>query len=75
MNEQFYAVKFLLWAGFLALILNGTISLSTATYLMAKKAIYAQTAKPLSYGKYSRSLWSRKNSRAVPKNTKRKAQL
>ncbi|MCO5143907.1 MAG: hypothetical protein M9962_12520 [Oligoflexia bacterium] len=72
MNEQFYVAKFLLWAGFLAILLNGSLSLSKAAYQMAKKAIHAQTVKPLSYGKYSKTLWSRKCSRVVPKIPKEK---
>jgi hypothetical protein len=58
MNEHISAMKFILWAGVIALALSGTVSLSKATYRMAEAAMEAQTKNQLSYGKYSRMLWS-----------------
>jgi hypothetical protein len=58
MNEHISAMKFILWAGVIALALSGTVSLSKATYRMAEAAVEAQTKNQLSYGKYSRMLWS-----------------
>ena len=58
MNEHISAMKFILWAGVIALALSGTVSLSKATYRMAEAAVEAQTKNRLSYGKYSRMLWS-----------------
>jgi hypothetical protein len=59
MNEETASLRFLLWAAGIALALSGTVSLTRSTYRMAEAAIEAQSPKnQLSYGQYSRLLWS-----------------
>ena len=70
MNESTTALKFLIWAACIALLWCGTTSLSKATYAMAEAAIEAQTKNQLSYGKYSRMLWTQKEK--ASRNIKRK---
>jgi hypothetical protein len=71
MNEQLSALKFLLWGGAIALGLTGTLSLSRATYRMAETAVKAQSKNQLSYGAYSRMLWSSHSARARPRKNSR----
>ncbi len=68
MNENLSAMKFLLWGGGIALALTGTVSLTKATYRMAETAIEAQSKNQLSYGRYSRMVWSTHSSKARKKN-------
>lgn len=70
MNEQASALKFLFWAAGIALLCSGTVSLTKATYHMAEAAIEAQSHDRLSYGQYSRMLWS---GRATKPHAHRKA--
>ena len=71
MNEQRSALKFILWGGAIALALTGTISLSRATYRMAEAAVHAQSKNQLSYGRYSRVLWSGHSTKTKPRKNSR----
>jgi hypothetical protein len=70
MNEQASALKFLFWVGAIALACSGTVSLTKATYHMAEAAVSAQSHDRLSYGQYSRMLWS---GRATKPRARKKA--
>ncbi len=57
MNELTTPARFLFWVAGIAVALGLVCSLGTLTYKMAEAAIEAQS-KPMSYGDFSRQLWS-----------------
>lgn len=67
MNELSIATKFLIVAAGIALVLSATSSLGHVTYRMAEAAIEAQQHDQMSYGAFSRQLWS-----PTPRITKNK---
>jgi hypothetical protein len=58
MNELSIATKFLVTVAGVALVLSLTTSLGHLTYRMAKAAVAAQEHDQMSYGAFSRQLWS-----------------
>ena len=58
MNELSIASKFLMTVAGIALVLAATHSLGQLTYKMAEAAIAAQEHDQMSYGAFSRQLWS-----------------
>ena len=58
MNELTAASKFLFWVASMVVALGLVGSLGKMTYNMATAAIEAQQHDQMSYGKFSRQLWS-----------------
>ncbi len=58
MNELSIAAKFLFTIGAAVLMLSAIRPLSHLTYKMAEAALEAQQHDQMSYGKFSRQLWS-----------------
>lgn len=58
MNELQAPVRFLTWVVGIVLALGLVGSLGKLTYRMAEAAIEAQQHDQMSYGKFSRQLWS-----------------
>jgi hypothetical protein len=58
MNELSIATKFLFTIAGIALVLTATSSLGCLTYKMAEAASAAQQHNQISYGTFSRQLWS-----------------
>jgi hypothetical protein len=71
MNENLFAMKFLLWGGGIALAITGTVSLTKATYRMAEAAVKIQTQNQFSHGSFSRMLWSGHSTKAKHRKTSR----
>jgi hypothetical protein len=62
MNDLVAPAKLLFWAASAALVLGPVLSLGKVAYSMAEMAIEAQS-HPMSYGKFSRLLWSEPSKR------------
>ena len=58
MNELSIAAKLLFTVGAAVLVLSAVRPLSHLTYKMAEAALEAQLHDQMSYGKFSRQLWS-----------------
>lgn len=59
MNELIVPAKFLTWVACLLIALGLVGSLGRLTYKMADMAVEAQQHDQMSYGKFSRQLWSK----------------
>lgn len=58
MNDLQAPARFLLWVAGIVLALGLVGSLGKLTYRMAENAAQAQQNDQMSYGKFSRQLWS-----------------